>query len=810
MTPGNTVKTPKTGSPKALFAGVSYYPLVFLGYLAVFIAAFPDVVFGGLTFAKRDILRYYYPVWHFAVESLKHGTFPLWNPYNSFGAPFFADIQTCVFYPMTFVLYLPNYLWAFNFYILLHLAMCGFFTCLWMRDCGASREAAFLSGLAFCLGGYAMSAINLTISLCSVTYFPLVLLCFRRAFRTKGVLWKALGGAALCIQYLAGDPAVVFCTLVVGVIFTIFKTLEMSWRNKKISLRHFYVFAATVGIFIGLSAFHWPLFAEFLKHSNRADPTFDRMTMWSMQYNDLLSFFFPHFSDSSLFFMEYFVRQSWLEECYSGITVLLLAIFALKWRRTDMVGYATLLFLFGVGLALGRFSYLYKFLYDVFPFFKFIRYPIRFVFVSHFALACLAGFGLDALLMKLKEGGAPHLKAAQARWLGGAIVLSTLVVIVTMIFAPQIEEALYVRTDAFMLKWTQADWTMDRTTDMVLPVLANIKRTSVLVLFFLTGVLVLLQLRVRKALLTVFFLLLVFADLFDSNVIEMRVDGKFLESVGSNMKIILKDKSVFRAHAGPSALKLQTEPALAPTLDLVLERLLEILCPNLLLPHRVSYTSGYDSLFLQEAYRMNIQGKTIQNPAEYRYLNMLNIKYVVSKKEKLDASYELLNKADPVNLFENKGVLPRAFLVPKAIRIQDPEETLKAMITKEFDPAASLYLQEEIPAFIENTSDLPRKAGVDITHYAENEARMEVFSERAQWLFLSDSFYPGWKAQVNGKPAHIYKANYMFRAIQVPAGHSSVRWNYDPILFKIGVGLSLVTCLALAGIFWRERRPRPT
>ena len=183
---------------------------MFLCYLGLVVAVFPDVVFGGASFIKRDILRYYYPVWHFAVQSMKQGVLPLWNPYNSYGTPFFANVQCCVLYPLSAILYLPDFLWAFNFYILVHLTLAGFFTFLWMRDSGASTGACFLSGLVFMLSGYVMSGISLTISLCSLVYFPLVLLTLRRSFKRRSFVWKAFSGIVLTFQYLAGDPSVVF------------------------------------------------------------------------------------------------------------------------------------------------------------------------------------------------------------------------------------------------------------------------------------------------------------------------------------------------------------------------------------------------------------------------------------------------------------------------------------------------------------------------------------------------------------------------------------------------------------------------
>jgi hypothetical protein len=756
-----------------------------------------------MTFAKRDILRYYFPVWNFSVEALKDGIFPLWNPYNSYGTPFFADIQTCVVYPLSLLLFLPDYLWAFNFYILVHLALAGFFTVLWMRDCGASREAALCSGVAFSLSGYVMSAINLTISLSSLVWFPLVLLSFRRSLASRGMRWKALGGAALTAQYLAGDPSIVFCTLVVCCLYTLFAWGRACAEKKTLTLKVPLRSAAMVLFFAGFSAFHWLLFAEFLRNSSRANPTFDVMTMWSMQINDILSFVIPNFSDASLFFMNYWERQSWLETGYMGITVLVFAAAALLADKRDLVRYHFLLFLLGIGLALGRFCLVYGFFFEFFPFFKYIRYPVRFLFISHFAAACLAGFGLDALLKWTAEHR--PLASSAARRTGLLLVAGTAGVLATMWWSEAISAEFLPRMDGFMRAWTKMDWTMEQTEDLVIPVLVNLKRTAVLVLFLASGALCVRQFKVRRVLAASFFFLLVAGDLVEANNIEMRVDGRFLGAVGEHMKVILKDKSVFRAHAAPSASKLQTEPALAPSLENMLEKLLEILTPNLLLPHRVAYTSGYDSLFLQDSVRMNAQGQSIQHPAEHRFLDMMNIKYVVSRRGKLDASYVKLGEAEAANLFRNDNAMPRAFLVPEAVHMSDREEILKTMVEATFDPAARLYLDGPVPGFSGMKRPLQEASdGVEILDYGPNRIVMKAVSSTPQWLFLSDAFYPGWKATLNGDPVPIHRANFMFRAIQVPPGEWTVRWNYDPLLFRIGCTVSLLT-LAAAAALWRER-----
>ena len=66
------------------------------------------------------------------------------------------------------------------------------------------------------------------------------------------------------------------------------------------------------------------------------------------------------------------------------------------------------------------------------------------------------------------------------------------------------------------------------------------------------------------------------------------------------------------------------------------------------------------------------------------------------------------------------------------------------------------------------------------------------------FLFLSDVYYPGWNAYVDEEPAHIYQANYLFRAVELTKGNHKVEFRYEPQSLKIGLGISLLTVIFLA------------
>ena len=89
---------------------------------------------------------------------------------------------------------------------------------------------------------------------------------------------------------------------------------------------------------------------------------------------------------------------------------------------------------------------------------------------------------------------------------------------------------------------------------------------------------------------------------------------------------------------------------------------------------------------------------------------------------------------------------------------------------------------------------------VDILNYSDTQVSLAVSAPQAAYLILSDAWHPGWQATVNGKPTPIQRANLIFRALPVPAGESSVDFNFEPRLWSaalyIGCALWLITVLA--------------
>ncbi len=107
----------------------------------------------------------------------------------------------------------------------------------------------------------------------------------------------------------------------------------------------------------------------------------------------------------------------------------------------------------------------------------------------------------------------------------------------------------------------------------------------------------------------------------------------------------------------------------------------------------------------------------------------------------------------------------------------------------------------------------PATAPVEILEYSPHRIQMRATAPRDCWLFLSDTWYPGWRATVDGRETHIHRANIAGRAIRMPQGSHRIEFEYAPASFRNGVYLALFGLLLLVTMgFWRNRstcRSRP-
>ncbi|MGH6824149.1 YfhO family protein [Methyloceanibacter sp.] len=154
-----------------------------------------------------------------------------------------------------------------------------------------------------------------------------------------------------------------------------------------------------------------------------------------------------------------------------------------------------------------------------------------------------------------------------------------------------------------------------------------------------------------------------------------------------------------------------------------------------------------------------------------------------------------------VRIYEVSKVLPRASLFHNAEILPDGD-VLQRLKQPSFDPFHAVALSREGLSDRDLTilqSIKPDAAGgtAKISRYESQHVAVEVDTPSPAVLMLNDSNYPGWLAYVDGKPAPLLKADYLFRGVIVPAGKSTVEFAYEPVSFRAGALISLGALLLL-------------
>ena len=746
-----------------------------------------------------DAPRYVQPFLQRTADSLPH--VPLWNPSIVAGRPFQANSQSAVFSIYNLPAYVLPFWTALGWIGVMKLWVAAFGTYLLARRLGMGFAAALLAGLVFALNLKMVTWLSYP-AMSVWTFLPWLLLATERVVRRPGVLSACALAVVVALQFLAGHAESSFHVLLGAAAFLVLR-LWMARRSAEPAsgvARPLLVFGGAIVGGAALAAVSLIPFTELLLSS--ADIVDRRGASVDLHFpaKDVLGLFLPDYWGRPT---QTPLRPLLLERAmYAGALPLMLAAAALILRPTvERVAVA----LFG--------AFWLAVLFGVPPFTQIVtRLPLfssghntRLIVLPLFAVALLAGWGLDEL-RAARQAPPARLRATLA------VAIGLLVIPAAGALAAG-DIGLGALGDAARVAWLLAD----APTTLANPDHeAVIRLSSILIWVSVAGAgVALLALRTRRRLGVVLFsvlaLLLVCADLFRAGM-------------GYNPAID-RDRATVPVTPAIDALRGQGHARFVSTSEI----------PQNVIPMRFGLyeARGYDLPIIRRFDRLWRQEVSPESPSvaaglldiplelrevtprALRTLRLLGVTHILrgTTGRAADPPYQPTDPYPPLDaaalsqvysgpdarVYRLAGALPRAWVVPAQRVVEDGDAALAAVTRPDFDPRRAAVTEGRVSG-VPDASGAPAAAGgggARIVRYEDERVDIRAHADRAGMLVLSDTWFPGWKAKVDGADATVEQVDYVLRGVRLGPGEHTVSLRYEPASWTAG---RLVSALALAGL----------
>ena len=763
-------------------------PFYFFVFFILALIFFDKAITARLIFIERDLAGFFIPPKYLWVSLVKSFQLPLWNPYNYSGIPLLATLQPGIFYPPHILyLFLPFPI-VWNYLIILHFVFSGITVFLFLRYLKASNAACFVGGVVFMLSGYLLSVHNLLPHLFSVSWFPLVLMFFLRYLEALRVRYLAYTSLCLTMQFLAGAPEIVMMTALVLILIAVFYPLFSHEVSHGIFKRCFALFYVLF-LFILLSSVQFLPFFELSSQSIRKTGlSYHEAVTWSFAWKDFIQFFLPNPYGYLQSDAKYWANQSWLKTVYLGIAPFILSIFYFiskdrkKWLFIVLI---VISFIF----ALGGNTPFYKILFHIPPF-NSVRYPVKFLFVFFFIIGVTSGLGFDRLKQGIKDRDLKTQRIIKAIFYVGFIFAIAWGYV--NLFNQDVKD-LFERYNIKPNAFNDIDFNIH-----------NIKRFLLFSFFFCIMLLISLRIKYKKI---AFFSLVTIltADLFLANYGYYQLDAwkdymkkhSFEEKMGNEKKeryiVTPMTKETFKLYPED---RMAMGPAYAAIKGLYTESGMEVLR---IADYEIFTNMLYATKTLQEAKRFFdisgigyiISAKEI-NESGFEFLDSLKVKIIRPKKDEKEKDEKQADE-ETLRLYRYKEAPGRFLLYQNAIFVKDIKTAIEKMEDKAIDLRSHLIIIDPERNPLDTLKNTPSEkdemlqGSVTILSYKPNRIELRCESEKDAYLYVTDTFYPGWKAFIDGMETKIYRANLAFRAIRVQHGRHEIVFKYVPVSFYAGL-----------------------
>ena len=820
-----------------------------LAALAILLLFFARVFGSDMIYGSDILLEFFYNRAYGFGEMLK-GNIPLWNPHQFCGYPFVGVYQSAIFYPLNIIFLVWSAEAAFTLSTILHMFLAWLGVYLYIFHLTRKTFPSFIAGLVYMMAAIITSRIyagHITI-LCAYSWLPFIIFTLDKSFRNRSLVWACAGSLFFGIQILAGHPAMVYYSSLCVFIYSMGWLWCRVWEEKNIkavfdSLWPGFVIGAGGALVAAVQLLPTYYLSQYSVRS--AGVTYEFATSFSFPPENFITYIAPYFFGSmadSPYWGRWFL---WEVLPYIGILPLVFLIMgAFRGKQAEgkmsSVGcrvdekeeqttserekplpsplatpallvpsipsgrhsqlersesrlplFMALLGLFAVLMALGGYAGYFKYVYKFVPGFSSFRGHGKILMLFAFAGAAGTGLMINSLLSEKEK--LKHL--LQKSWKVLAIIAC--IILLVLIISTESEGG----RSLFWKVLVQNSINLGDRVSMH----CNIKnmefleksystaRASLWIAFVMFALaaglfkLFLTDFKHKKLILSVIIGVFIIADLFwaSSRYIKGSSGNKFRFDK-SVVNVLKKDSSIPVRIASSR----ETGDLSRGSLD------------------NISHAGGYDPAQLRRyvEYCNTISDRdpneqiVVSSPIRPgKMLKLMGVSHVIASFDKppYPGSKKVLSAHHLGNVYKLNNPFPRAFVVHKVHVIPERLERLKKL--KHINPLTEAVIEDNLESELK---PLPKgkKDITEITEYTAHNVKIKVNAVSDGLLVLADTYYPAWKATVDGKPAEIIPTDHLFRGVAVPEGEHEVVFYYNKKMFHIGSLISLLSIVVMISI----------
>ena len=726
-----------------------YFPFKYESFLGYNPGSYPNKA------QYFDVIRQMYPWKVFAVQEIRAGRFPLWNPYNFSGMPLFANNQSSVLNPFNLLFYITSPPVAWSIFIFFQPLLASFFTYLYLKKIKLSDISSIIGSVAFSYSLYMSVFLEYGNFGYSILYLPLLLFAVENIFENKKSIFGPLIAVIVAIVAFSGHLQLFGGVVLFSVIYAIARFIISSRRNRA-SLVLIILF---IILGVGIAIIQLLPTLELLVNSARVDHNIDVFQKDILiQIYQLILLIAPD-SYGNPAVGNYLLTDSYPGNAlYVGVVTLVFALFALfRFRKNFFV---TLFSLFCLGILLIIVNNpLSQLIYSLHIPFLAASAPSNYIFLLSFSLAVLSAFGVEEWMRKFDK----------------KIVVPILIVVFGLAVAFILNKLFHVELNNKQIILGIGILTVSLFGIGTLTLLKNKK-----LLFFLPIILVF----------DLFYYFIKFNPFVPAGIVFPKTEvTTFLASH--------TDTRVW----GYSAANMQ--PNFQTYYNIYSPEGYDPLYPKWYGKFLYSAQNGkllqtFSENTRSDALVMNGYGERDlrENKYRLRLLDNLGVGLILDRPESATSKYTFDEKRFVKIYDKNKFSVYKNLEAKKRAYLTTDYKTYSSDQDFEF----KFYNSDSL--LLENNPGINIQKGgsgdAEIVLTLPDKVIIKTKSNTNSLLVLLDTYYPGWEATIDGSESRILKANYAFRAVALSRGTHTVIFEYKPQSFYWGI---IITIISSMGVF---------